>query len=223
VGVAARPAKSRQTKHPEAAEMDMQLDSTRIRTERERRAWSQEHLAEVSGLSLRTIQRVETSGSASFETTRALAAVFELDASDLRANATAQPSRLAGRLRAAAIAAAMALGLGVLFVGNAAAGDVMLDVGLSLNSEKLGQHQLVAPEGKSAEIRLEGQVRLFVNPIVTEDGSILLSMRLEEPSGSKWVQVGEPRVMVGNGNEAVVKVTSPKGNKFEIAIRPRRM
>ena len=127
------------------------------------------------------------------------------------------------QIEASKVAAALVLGLGILFVGNAVAGDVMLDVGLSLNSEKLGQRQLVAPEGKSAEIKLEGQVRLFVNPIVTQDGSILLSMRLEEPAGNKWVEVGEPRVMVGNGNEAVVRVTSPKGNKFEIAIRPRRM
>ena len=55
----------------------MQLDSTRIRMERERRAWSQEHLAEVAGLSLRTIQRVETAGSALFETAKSLAAVLE--------------------------------------------------------------------------------------------------------------------------------------------------
>lgn len=203
--------------------MDMQLDAAKIRAERERRAWSQEHLADVSGLSLRTIQRVETAGAASFETARSLAAVFELEASELRVRAAAQTSAYVSRWRAAAIAATVLLGTGILFTGNAAAGDVMLDVGVSLNDEKLAQNQLVAPEGKSAEIRLEGQVRLFVNPIVTEDGSILLSMRLEEPAGKKWVEVGEPRVMVGNGIEAVVKVTSPKGNKFEIAIRPRRM
>ena len=40
--------------------MDMQIDASKIRAGRERRAWSQEQLAEVSGLSLRTIQRVET-------------------------------------------------------------------------------------------------------------------------------------------------------------------
>ena len=148
---------------------------------------------------------------------------MQLDDSKIRGARERRASRMTTRLRAVAVAAALALGLGVLFVGNATAGDVMLDVGLSLNSEKLGQHQIVAPEGKSAEIKLEGQVRLLVNPIVTQDGSILLSMRLEEPAGKKWIEVGEPRVMVGNGNEAVVKVTSPKGNKFEIAIRPRRM
>ena len=72
-------------------------------------------------------------------------------------------------------------------------------------------------------MRHEGEVRLFVSPLVTEDGSILLSMRIEEPSGTRWVEIGEPRIMVLNGNEGQVKVTSPKGNVYQISIRPRRM
>jgi hypothetical protein len=119
--------------------------------------------------------------------------------------------------------AALVLALGVLLIRDARAGDVMLDVSLWLNKAKLSQSRLVAPEGKSAEIHLEGQVRLFVNPIITQSGSILLSMRVEEPSGSRWVEIGEPRIMVVNGTEGTVKLTSPKGNVIEIAIRPRRM
>ena len=128
-----------------------------------------------------------------------------------------------GRWRYLGIAASLLVALGIFFSVEARAGEVALDVALRLNQEKLGQHQMVATEGKSAEIRLEGQVRLFVNPIVTQDGRILLSMRVEEPSGSRWVEIGEPKIMVLNGNEGVVKVTSPKGNVFEITVRPRRM
>ena len=132
-------------------------------------------------------------------------------------------AREPGKSRYRGVAAALLLALGVLFMGDARAGEVALEVTLTLNQEKLGLHQRVATEGKSAEIRLEGQVRLYVNPIVTQDGSILLSMRVEEPSGTRWVEIGEPRIMVPNGNQGTVKVTSPKGNVFEIAIRPRRM
>ena len=39
--------------------MDMKLNAERIRTLREQRAWSQEHLATVAGLSTRTLQRIE--------------------------------------------------------------------------------------------------------------------------------------------------------------------
>jgi len=43
------------------------------------RGWSQEQLAEISGLSARTIQRVERGQPASLETLKALGAVFNLD------------------------------------------------------------------------------------------------------------------------------------------------
>ena len=206
----------------------MQLEVRTIRAERERRAWSQEQLAEVSGLSLRTIQRVETAGSASFETARALAAVFEVDVSTLRPPTqvieptTSQHRGGTRKWSYLGFAASLLLALGFFLAPSAHAGEVTLNVTLELNEEKLGDHQLVATEGKSAEIRLDGQVRLFVNPIVTADGFILLSMRVQEPSGQKWVEIGEPRIMVANGTQGQVKVTSPKGKIYRIAITPRR-
>lgn len=47
------------------------------------RGWSQEVLAELSGVSVRTIQRIERGGNASLETLGALAAVFEVDIATL--------------------------------------------------------------------------------------------------------------------------------------------
>jgi transcriptional regulator with XRE-family HTH domain len=48
------------------------------------RGWSQEQLAELSGLSVRTIQRLERGQTASVESLKALAAGFEIDFSDLK-------------------------------------------------------------------------------------------------------------------------------------------
>lgn len=48
------------------------------------RGWSQEQLADLSGLSVRTIQRIERGGGASVESLKALAAVFEVDFRQLR-------------------------------------------------------------------------------------------------------------------------------------------
>lgn len=72
--------------------MDVRIDSNRIRSERENRGWSQDHLATVAGLSLRTIQRIEKTGSASLESMAALAAVLSMEVAELRANET-EPSR----------------------------------------------------------------------------------------------------------------------------------
>lgn len=59
------------------------LDPERVKNLRLERAWSQEQLAEMSELSLRTIQRIEKRGKASMESRKALAAVFEVDLSSL--------------------------------------------------------------------------------------------------------------------------------------------
>jgi transcriptional regulator with XRE-family HTH domain len=72
--------------------MDMSINSEVVREFRKKANWSQEDLATASGLSLRTIQRVETDGSAALETRRALAAAFGVQPKDLDGtNARYQP------------------------------------------------------------------------------------------------------------------------------------
>lgn len=48
-----------------------------VKVMRDARKWTQEQLAEISSLNIRTIQRVENGASASFDTRRALARSFE--------------------------------------------------------------------------------------------------------------------------------------------------
>ncbi|MEE9453624.1 MAG: helix-turn-helix domain-containing protein [Paracoccaceae bacterium] len=55
-----------------------------IRSLREDRGWSQEQLADISGISVRTIQRIETGNRGSLESLKCLAAVFETTIPDLR-------------------------------------------------------------------------------------------------------------------------------------------
>ena len=62
---------------------DMKLSAKTIKRLRTERAWSQEQLAEIADVSLRTLQRVEADGSASRETRMALAAAFDIDIRDL--------------------------------------------------------------------------------------------------------------------------------------------
>lgn len=72
--------------------MDMKINAHKIRQIRQERAWSQEHLAHASGLGLRTIQRIEAEGSASLESIKALAAVFELSIEELQAHDQQSPT-----------------------------------------------------------------------------------------------------------------------------------
>ncbi len=52
------------------------------------RGWSQQQLAEMSGLSQRTIQRIENGKTPSVESVKSLAAVFEVDFSTLNGTLT---------------------------------------------------------------------------------------------------------------------------------------
>jgi transcriptional regulator with XRE-family HTH domain len=54
-----------------------------VRKLRLERGWSQEHLAQVSGLNTRTIQRIESGQTPGLESLKSLAAVFEIDISQL--------------------------------------------------------------------------------------------------------------------------------------------
>lgn len=56
----------------------MKIDAALIIKQRMLKGWTQEQLAAVSGLSKRTIQRVENESTAAMETQKALAATFEL-------------------------------------------------------------------------------------------------------------------------------------------------
>lgn len=69
--------------------MEMKIDALKIRQLREARGWSQEHLAEVAGLSARTVQRIEAEGNASPESRMALAAALGVAAADLGIEAPA--------------------------------------------------------------------------------------------------------------------------------------
>lgn len=62
---------------------EMKISSTTVRKLRTEHGWSQEQLAAVSALSLRTVQRVEAEGVASLETRKSLAAAFEVQLADL--------------------------------------------------------------------------------------------------------------------------------------------
>lgn len=61
----------------------MIVNTKLIKTKRKNKLWSQEQLAEVSGLSARTIQRIESLGNASPESIKSLSCAFECDSSEL--------------------------------------------------------------------------------------------------------------------------------------------
>ena len=66
--------------------MQFRPDAEKIKRWREERFWSQEHLAELAGLGLRTVQRIENGDPASRDSVMALAAAFNVDVMALTVN-----------------------------------------------------------------------------------------------------------------------------------------
>lgn len=77
--------------------MDVQVDGELIRSEREKRAWSQEHLAAAAGIGARTVQRIEATGIASYESVRAISAALEIAVGELRVDDASQPQITTGQ------------------------------------------------------------------------------------------------------------------------------
>ena len=61
----------------------MKINAELVSKARKDRCWSQEELAIATGLSLRTVQRIENESSASLQSKKALASALEIDIRDL--------------------------------------------------------------------------------------------------------------------------------------------
>ena len=62
----------------------MKVNTTRVSALRKQRSWSQDELATAAGLNLRTIQRIETEGTASLQSLKAVASALQADLVDLK-------------------------------------------------------------------------------------------------------------------------------------------
>jgi transcriptional regulator with XRE-family HTH domain len=71
--------------------MDMSVDRELVRRLRLSKSWSQETLADEAGVSLRTVQRIESDGVASHRSCRAIAEALGVQPAELRQEAPPSP------------------------------------------------------------------------------------------------------------------------------------
>lgn len=70
----------------------MKIDSNKVKSLRISKGWSQEQLSEFSGLSLRTIQRIENGVTISMDSLNVLAKALDVDQKELVIKEDKQPS-----------------------------------------------------------------------------------------------------------------------------------
>jgi len=212
--------------------VEMKVDVALIKAQREQRAWSQEHLAEVTGLGLRTIQRIEKTGTASYESARSLAAVFGVEVADLRdRREPVGGPRISVPLRPAlGVLAALAAGGALFLASNSFADQVLIDVGVALNTTTPGSTaietsewftQVVVDDGTVVpELRLK-ELRFSIVPKLLPNNRILLEIKIFEQQGDAEVLVAAPRHVTADGQEVKV-VTGTDARSFRFSITPRR-
>jgi transcriptional regulator with XRE-family HTH domain len=213
--------------------MDMKVDSSYIRRERERRAWSQEHLAEVAGLGLRTIQRIEKTGAASYESARSLAAVLGVDVARLRVDGERSGRRpgLPSRTFVGALAA-LAAGGTLLYATTTFADQVLMDVSVGLeNADETREWKtrFVVDDGTLVpnvnDVRLE-DLRFSIVPRVQEGGRILLEIGVFERHGDEEIVLSRPQLVALDGEEAGVVVVGDAGTlrlSVKAQVNPPRL
>lgn len=96
--------------------MNVQVNMVLIKELRIRRSWSQERLADIVGVNLRTIQRIEKNGVASLQTRAALAEVLGLRPEDLDVPAATDSAAPRGPWPSKSFAVILTITLAALFV-----------------------------------------------------------------------------------------------------------
>ncbi|KLN62993.1 helix-turn-helix domain-containing protein [Vibrio sp. VPAP30] len=178
----------------------MKVNTKTILNERKSRAWSQQHLADVSALSLRTIQRVEKEGAGSPETVKALAACFELDASELLLREETRRNSFEINIRTKL--AAMCSSFIVIFVST-----IMFFVQPTMASDiEISADQIESSDENNYQL-FSGNVEIFVPEEITfevESDELWGTEAASVVTGSVKVVLDEATLVVGDG--VIIKV-----------------
>lgn len=113
--------------------MTFTADAEKIKRWREERHWSQEHVAELSGLGLRTVQRIEKGEGASPDSLKALAAAYNVDVMALSIDQQAEAAKIVQRKNALA-RGRMRLGFYIHLAGFAIGAAVFIAISLGEGS-----------------------------------------------------------------------------------------
>ena len=183
--------------------MDMQINIELIKSQRNKRAWSQTHLAEVSGLSLRTIQRIEKTGAASLESVKSIASAFEVSVTDLQGGAVSTTDKMKYKL--SAFIGAVIISLSSFFVVTATAQSIMVDVELSSSGSLLSKNQMVNEENEENVIIISDMIKVRFTAENQGDGTILISTKLYDLSKGQETLISSPSLTIEDGETAGIR------------------
>ena len=81
--------------------------------------------------------------------------------------------------------------------------------------------KLLPADGKDAEIRIDGLLRLSIVPTVRSDGSVLLALQIYAPDAGRFVLVSAPKLVTAVKRAAEVRLATSRGTTYRIVITPQ--
>ncbi|MAA94591.1 MULTISPECIES: helix-turn-helix domain-containing protein [unclassified Arsukibacterium] len=171
--------------------MEMIINRDLIVNERKVRAWSQQQLADVAGISLRTIQRIEKSGIASNDSLQAISASFNKEPAYFIAKAGQLASHKGLAKIGLGLLAAVMLTLGGAYFTLASAETIALNVDYRAEHQATGDVneanlQYLVTVGRGAELSLPNNFILAIHPKNTSAG-VTLDVTLKSASGESLI------------------------------------
>lgn len=202
--------------------MDMQINKEFLRQQREQRGWTQSHLAEVADLSLRTVQRIESSGISSKESAMALASALEVDVASflIPQNTTSITGTVKSHHRPYRFISGSILFAGLMVLGwwsMASASPVLIHLSVQAESGSSGDMQLSDEMGKQNEILFEKQFRILVTSH-REEKYLSLSTEIYDYVEGEYRLISSPAILVDNQKTATLHLDTQSSGRLELGF-----
>ncbi|OZY84339.1 hypothetical protein CBP51_14085 [Cellvibrio mixtus] len=201
--------------------MDMKINKEILRRERELRAWTQSHLAEVADLSMRTVQRIERTGDASMESAGALAAALDIDLSVLMeapgaGNKTTPPKSYSYKLWSA-IGVISSILVAAGWWSSAAAEQVMVSLSIEASGQVYSDMMLLSEIGKESEMQLDNQF-LMQFSTSRQGEHMLIHAKIYHFTEGEYQLVSSPAMLVEDQEPASMHVTLSDGQRINLQL-----
>ena len=201
--------------------MDMKINKEILRRERELRAWTQSHLAEVANLSMRTVQRIECTGDASMESAGALAAALDVELTILMALPdTVNPPVSTKPKRYTLWGVFGLIGAMLVTLGwwtTAAAEQVMVSLSIERGEQTYSDIMLLNQIGKEEEMELDSQFRMLMNT-ERQGGQLLFSAKIYHFADGEYHLFSSPTMLVENKQPASMRIIFPDEQRMSLQL-----
>ncbi|WP_198284810.1 helix-turn-helix domain-containing protein [Cellvibrio sp. BR] len=199
----------------------MKINHKLLRRQREQRAWTQNQLAEVASLSMRTVQRIERNGIAAKESAMALASALDMDLADLLIQSNSSSTRHTSNRRwwgLVGILTSLIVSLG--WWSTAAAEQVMINLSVKAESgaSTEGEMQFLNELGAQSEVRFNHQFRLLVRTVRHNQG-LLLSTEIYDFIDGDYLLISSPSILIADNELAAIHLDTHSSGRLQLSFK----